>query len=159
MKKILLFTFIIISTFGAALAQLSPDDVAMFQSLYGQEKRDVVKQHLKLSETESAAFWPLYDEYEIARKEIGKKRIQILETYAKNYSTLTDVTVDNLMTDLLSQTEAMTKLQAKYFAKFKKVMPPLKAAQLMQLEIYMDNAVKVKVAESIPFIGQMDSDD
>ena len=158
MKKIFLFAVIISASIVSAFAQLSPDDVSLFQSLYGKDKREVVKQYLNLSETESPAFWTLYDEYEAARKEIGKKRIQILETYAKNYATLTDATADNLVTDMLAQTTAMTKLQAKYYGKMKKVIPPMKAAQFIQIESYLDNAMKTAVAEKIPFIGDMERD-
>lgn len=158
MKKILGIILLVAGSFAASYAQLSQDDVALFQSIYGKEKRDVVQQYMKLSEAESAAFWTLYDEYEAARKEIGKKRIQLLEVYAKNYNTLTDETADNLMTDVLAQTEAMTKLQMKYYAKMKKVITPLKAAQFIQLESYMDNAAKVELAENIPFLGEIDRD-
>ena len=158
MKKILLIVLFISGSFISSFAQLSQDDIALFQSIYGKDKREVVQQYMKFSETEAAAFWPLYDEYEAARKEIGKKRIQLLEVYAKNYNTLTDVTADNLMTDVIAQNEAMVKLQSKYYAKAKKIIPALKAAQFMQLETYMDNAAKVELSENIPFIGEIERD-
>ncbi len=43
---------------------------------------------IDLKAEQKDAFWKLYDEYETKRKELGKKRIAILEQYAANYGTM-----------------------------------------------------------------------
>ena len=46
-------------------------------------------------------FWKLYDEYEIQRKELGKKRIDLMEQYANNYNGMPAEVADKWMADVI----------------------------------------------------------
>jgi len=150
----LLLIFSIVSSF--AFSQMSQDDIGMIQSMYGMSKRDLVQKYMKLPAGQDSAFWKIYNEYEIARKEIGAKRIQLLQDYANNYATLTDDKANELITEVLKLNGEQTKLYQKYYGKMKKVISPLKAAQFIQLEVYLENAVRTQIQSQIPFIGDLD---
>ena len=71
-KAILLSAFLM----GAMILKAQPttDEINLIQSAYGMEKRAIVEQAMKLTETEAAGFWKIYEEYEVSRKDYGKKR-------------------------------------------------------------------------------------
>lgn len=72
MKKIILIA--ICTLFAVNLnAQSNTDEIALIQSAYGMEKKQIIIQFMKLTEAENAGFWKIYDEYEAERKELGKK--------------------------------------------------------------------------------------
>jgi len=42
------------------------------QSIFGMEKKAIVDAFVKVEDAQKDAFWKIYDEYETARKELGK---------------------------------------------------------------------------------------
>ena len=93
MKKfILLVSAIFLASF--AWAQSNKEEVDLMQAAFGMDKKAVVADFVKPSETQKAAFWKLYDEYETQRKELGKQRIALLSQYADQYLTMTGAQAD-----------------------------------------------------------------
>jgi hypothetical protein len=150
-KRFLLLLLIL--PFGAAVAQTN-DDVQILQSIYGKEKRDVVTLMMNLSEADGAKFWPIYDVYEAERKKLGAERAAIITEYAKNYSSLTDAKADELMARIFKNDLSVDKLHKSYYAKVKKALSPMKAAQFFQIEVYLQNQIRAAISDSLPFIGE-----
>src|SRR6186713_2639874 len=98
MKNLLLFAALFISATG--FAQSYKEEVDLIQSLYGMEKKEIVADFIKLEGEQKTAFWKLYDAYEVERKELGKRRISLLENYANNYGKLDDAKTDEIICDL-----------------------------------------------------------
>jgi hypothetical protein len=132
------------------------DEIKLIQSVYGLEKRDIVKEYIKLNEAESQKFWPLYDQYELERQKLGKDRINILSEYAMSYDTLRDPQADKLATRTFENELEFDKLHKKYYGKMKKDLGPLKAAAFFQLESYLQTTILYEIQDNIPFIGQLD---
>lgn len=154
MKKLFVIAALFISTAG--FAQSNKEDVDFIQSIYGKEKKAIVAEFIKLEGAQKDAFWKLYDEYEVQRKELGKKRIALLERYANSYMTLSDAETDKLMQDMMALGLANDKLQKTYYGKMKKVSGVKAAAQFLQIEAYLLSAVRATILENIPFIGELD---
>ena len=143
--------------FFSATAQVTQDDVNLVQSMYGKEKRDLVKEYIQFNDSASAAaFWKIYDDYEADRKKLGQDYITILEDYANNYETLDDKKADELVVKSSDNNIAYEKLYMKYYKKMKKAVGALKASQFIQLEAYLRSAIKTSVLDEIPFIGEID---
>jgi Spy/CpxP family protein refolding chaperone len=140
----------------AVNAQQQNDEIQMIQSKWGIEKRAIVSDYMKLTPEEATAFWPLYDEYQNEYKELGKERINILIDYANNLATLTNEKADELVTRMKKNNRALDDLQYKYYKKMKKVITPLRAAQFLQLDSYIQTMIKSDVQNNIPFIGELD---
>lgn len=155
MKKLFLIAISIV--FAVALhAQTNTDEVALVQSAFGMTKQQMVKDFMKLSETEATAFWPIYDEYEAARKEMGKKRIANISDYADNYAKLTDDKAAELINKSFSIQGEFAKLQQKTFKKLSKSLSPLRAAQFTMFESYIENSIRTEIMDEVPLIGEFD---
>ena len=155
MKKIIIsICAILFSIIGYAQSQ---DEVAMIQGLWGQEKRDLIANIIKLAPEEETVFWEQYDAYEISRKELGRERLAILTQYADNYDSLTDEMASDLIYRGIANNMAIDKLIKKTFKQMSKSIPALKAALFVQLENYFMIEMQAEIQENIFFIGELDS--
>jgi Spy/CpxP family protein refolding chaperone len=155
MKKMILFAICIVFAV-ATKAQSNTDEVALVQSAFGMTKQQMVKDFMKLSDTESAKFWTLYEEYEAARKEMGKKRIANITAYADNYDKLSNEKATELMNKSFAIQGEFAKLQQKTFKKMSKELSPLRAAQFTMLESFIENSIRTEILDAIPLIGEFD---
>jgi hypothetical protein len=156
MKKVS-FTSVALLIMGLALsAQSNTEEIELFQSIFGMEKKAIVSEFLQFDDSAYETFWGIYDAYETDRKELGKNRINLLKNYAENYDQLTDQKIDELMADMIRQKSNLDKLVNKYYKKIKKSVGSKPAAQFLQIENYFLSAVRLSIFESIPFIGELD---
>lgn len=156
MKKMILIAICIVFAV-ASKAQSNTDEVALVQSAFGMTKQQMVKDFMKLSDTESAKFWTIYDEYEAARKEMGKKRITNIEDYANNYDKLSNEKATELIKNSFATQSEFAKLQQKTFKKMSKEVSPLRAAQFTMLESFIENSIRTEILDAIPLIGEFDN--
>jgi len=154
MKKILILAFICLST--AAFAQSNKEDVDFIQSIYGKEKKAIVADFIKLEGAQKDAFWKLYDQYETERKNLGKKRIALLEKYAANYGTMDDAAISQNIKETAALGVQTDKLIQSYHKKIEKAAGAKAAAQFFQIEAYFLSVIRASILESIPFIGELD---
>lgn len=154
MKKIIL---LLVFTATNLFAQSSlKDEVALLQDLYGKSKTDLVRQYINLSEPQATAFQKIYDQYEVDRKALGQKKIQLLNDYATNYATLDDAKAAELTEANLKNNEDLDKLLLKTYGKAKKAIGGRNAAKFVQIEQYLQVAVRSEIQDAIPFIDEID---
>lgn len=156
MKKMIFLAICSISAFGLN-AQSNTDEIQLIQSAYGMEKKQIIVQFMKFTEAENAAFWKVYDEYEAERKEIGKKRASNIVDYANAYGKITDAKATELINNAADVQIDFAKLLKKTFTKMSKVLTPVRAAQFIQLENYLELMVRMEIADEIPLIGELEN--
>ena len=137
-----------------SFSQSNTEEIDFYQSIFGMEKKQAVAGFLQLDNNDP--FWNIYDAYETERKELGKKRIDLLTDYADNYLTLTDEKTNELIEQMISQRKQLDKLINSYYKKVKKENGAKVAAQFYQLENYVLVAIRMTIMEEIPFIGEFD---
>ncbi len=156
MKKLSIIIFlcsIIPST--TMLSQSYVEEVDLLQSVFGMEKKAMVMEFIDLTGTERDAFWTLYDEYELKRKNLGKKRISLLNRYVTNYGGLDDKSTNDLMVKLIQQKREMDNIIISYYRKIKKASGVKAAAMFMQFEYYVLSTVRTNILKEAPFISDL----
>lgn len=156
MKKLILAAIIAIFAF-AANAQSNTEEIDLMQSVYGMQKKDLVAKHMKLEAGQADLFWQIYDEYEVARKEIGLKRVKNIELYAEKYDNLTDEDADVLIKASIEIQTDFIKLWQKTYKKMAKSINSVTAAQFIQAESFFENMVRQELSMEIPFIGEFET--
>ncbi|TDQ19693.1 hypothetical protein DFQ04_1518 [Algoriphagus boseongensis] len=155
MKKILFIALgLFFSTSSLLCAQSLEDEVKMIQEAFGQDKKLIVQEVLKLSDAKAVAFWPVYEMYETERRTLARERFMIIDDYMKRYSTIGEMEADNLATRTLKNDEALAKLHSKYYKKFKKAVSALDAAKFLQLDTYIHNTIRNAIQQELPFIDE-----
>ncbi|MGB5170455.1 hypothetical protein [Eudoraea sp.] len=154
MKKLgttLVLAFVLALTTTLTInAQSNDEEVDFVQSIFGMEKKEAVADFLDLETADP--FWALYDEYELQRKELGKRRLALLENYVDNYDNLSDEATDALLKEGQAIRNGNNKLIDKYHKKIKKVSGSKRAAQFYQIESYIQSAIRYGILEGIPFL-------
>jgi len=150
MKKTLTIGLLCVLALGVK-AQTT-DEISFYQSIWGMEKQAIVEAYMELSETQAAAFWPVYEDYEVKRKELGQDKVGILSDYAKSYATLDGESATDLIHRAAGNNIAMQKLLKKTFNKLSKSVDPVTAAKFVQVENYFIVMIQMSIQESLPFI-------
>ncbi len=154
--KKMLFVCLSILLTASVNAQMAKDEVQLVQNIWGLEKRAIVSDYMKFTEVELTKFLPIYDKYVEEGKKLSEERIQIIASYADNYVGLTNEKADELTQRLLKNNAAIDKLQLKYYNLIKKEISAIRAAQFMQLELYMQTMIRAELQNSLPMIGELD---
>jgi len=149
MKKVSLL-LIAFFTFLFVNAQSNKEEVDLMQSAFGMEKKAMVSEFVKVDASQKDAFWKLYDEYETARKDLGKKRIELLNQYADNYNKMTNEFADSWTKQVLDMTKKTDALLVTYYNKIKKVTNPVVALQFWQVEGYILSGIRLMILEELP---------
>jgi len=154
MKHLFFIAAMFIGT--VSFGQSAQEEIDLMQSLYGMQKKEIVADFIKLEGPQKDAFWSLYDAYELERKVLGQRRVNLLATYAEFYSSLNDDATDILIKEMNDITITNDKLISKYYGKLKKKAGVKAAAQFVQIESYLLSDMRATVLEEIPFIGELD---
>jgi len=154
MKRILLTLLCSAFTLGV-FAQIQNEDLAITQAYFQKDKKDLVKSSLKLSDAQSHAFWPLYDQYDAKRLSLSNQRAQIVNDYLKAFKTLTGDEAVALTNRVFANDKSYLDLKKSYFKKFATAIGGKNAAKFYQLENYVQEVVRLKVQDNIPFIGEI----
>lgn len=147
MKRLLIvFSFFLLAS--EAFTQ-NADEVAILQSLYGMGKRQVMIDYLIIPEESATKFWELYDKYEEKRKAIGKKRINNIEQYASNMELKDSQKAIAVARQSIVLSNEFTSLLEKTMKRFGGVIPPETIAKFVHIELFLDNLIKIQVAEKL----------
>lgn len=155
MKRIIIVITVLLSS-AAIFAQSNTEDVDMLQAAFGKEKKELMQSFVQLDPATKDAFWTLYDEYEVKRKDLGKKRIALINKYAENYGTADDAKINEIIKEMTSIAGSYEKLMSTYYAKISKAAGVKPAAQFYQMEGYLLSVVRVEIMNNIPFFGELD---
>jgi len=155
MKYVSMLAILLAVSFALPLAaqeEKQADNMDIVRAAIRAEKKVLIAENMQLTESEAKAFWPVYDEYEIALKAIGDRSVKLIENYAANYQTMTDEAAAKLLKEFMSIQGDRLKLQESYLPKFQKVLPAVKVARFYQIENKIRAVVEYDVASEIPLI-------
>lgn len=155
MKNLILFFLLLSSTL--AYSQINTDEMQMYQTLFGMQKKEIVSEFVRIDNSKKDLFWKLYESYESSRKQLGQKRFVALNNYVKNYSKLNEAETNEIMEDIIELTTSQDKLIAQYYKKIKTQISVVVAAQFYQIEWYLQSQIRTNILEHIPTLEQLDT--
>lgn len=156
MKKVIFsLTLIFLFMSSAVMAQSNTEEVDLMQAVFGMEKKDIVAEFIQPAPGKSDAFWMLYDDYEIKRKDLGKRRINLLNSYIDSYDSLDDSSTSKILDEMISLQTSTDKLLSTYAKKIRKAVDVKTAAQFYQIEGYVLSKIRSSIMENIPVIGEL----
>jgi Spy/CpxP family protein refolding chaperone len=139
----------------AALAQDKPaDNMAIVMEKVRADKKLLVAGNMNLTESEAAAFWPVYEAYQKDLSALNVRTKKAIESYAAAYGqgTVPDETAKKLLDETLAIEASELELKRSYVPKFQKVLPAAKVARYYQIENKIRAAVRYELAAAIPLV-------
>jgi len=114
------------------------------------DKRAVYVQALRLTDNESRAFWPVYDEYEARVKQVDDRLVRLINDYAAKYADMTDADAREMLVAKMKLDRERMELQQTYTKKIARAIPAIKALRYAQVESRIDNELQRKVMTLVP---------
>jgi len=156
MKKLFLFAFLF--SLANVFAQDADSYIEILKSEVKTDKKAIITETMQFTEQQSAAFWPIYTEFEYELEKLSNKRIANIKDFAANYDSLTNEKADELITASFSFLDDRLDLNQKYYKKFAEVLTPIVAAKYMQLENQIQLILDLSIAENLPLAKTPDGE-
>ena len=154
MKALLVLLTLLAFGAGDVVAQMSQEEVAIIQNVYGMEKRQIYREVMELTPSDSVAFWPIYDQYEMDRQELGKRRIHLMETFVSKYPAISAEEIDDIVNESVDIHEELIDLEKDAYDDIKDAASVMTAAKFIQIEGFLNTVVQAALSVKLPFIGE-----
>ena len=142
-----------IGLMGSAAAQNTPaDNMEIVKEKIRTDKKLFIATNMQLTESESKAFWPVYEAYQAELEALVNRKGKLIEKFAANYETLSDDTAKSLLDTDLSIDADYQKLRQSYLSKFRGILSDKKVARFYQLESKIHAVVEFELARRIPLV-------
>ena len=149
----IVLTITFIGTVGFALAQDKPaDNMEIVKEKIKTDKKLLIATNMQLTESETKAFWPVYESYQAELGKLRDRELKLIEKFAANYETMSNDAAKNLLDDAMSIDSDHQKLRQSYLAKFRGVLSDTKVARYYQLESKIDAVLEYELARRIPLV-------
>jgi Spy/CpxP family protein refolding chaperone len=126
--------------------------IAELRQEAGQDRRNIVRANMLLTETESARFWPLYDEYRAERRKIGDRRVRLITDFLAEENSMSEDKARVLANEDFAIEKDTGELKAKWYKKMTKVLSERTIARFFHIDEKLDAAADIALAANIPLI-------
>jgi len=148
---VLFVLFMIDFSLVCAQEQLQ-DNMPIIREAFRANKKLFVADNMDLTVKETNEFWDLYDKFQSELGKITNQYLHLIETYAKNYNTLSDEDALKLLKERMALDDEYQKVNQSYLTKFMKILPGKKVTRYYQLESKFVAIVKYDLAKQIPLL-------
>jgi len=116
------------------------------------QKAAILTQLMGLTETEDAAFWPVYREYELELSKLNDERIAMVDEYAANFGSVSDALADRLARKAIDVDRRRTALLEKYYDRVRAALSPKAAVRFLQVEHQLLLLIDLQISASLPVV-------
>jgi hypothetical protein len=133
-------------------AESITDAIELMRSTYKTDRQAVLAETLQLTESQSAAFWPLYRSYRADIDKLGDGLVKLVLEYADAYPNVLEDRAQQLLKDYVALEEKLVSKRAWYFKRAQKSLPAAKVLRWAQVENRMDLLLRLQLASAIPLV-------
>lgn len=105
---------------------------------------------LELTSDEAKDFWPVFNQHEQKREELGKKEREIRLKIRVNFNDLSDTELEEMLDTLVQLKKKESELMEAYYKECKEVLPIKKVALIHQAEMLYKRELIKKIRERGP---------
>jgi hypothetical protein len=144
--------FLLSQTYNTPLPKVNDKDVALLRQDLRAKAKQLITKNMQLTDSEAAAFWPLYNQYAAEVSKVNDTRFGLIKHYAEVYKTMTAEQADSMARLLGEADMTIVNLRLQYLPKFEQVLPGTKAALFYQLDRRLDSLFNVQMASQLPLV-------
>jgi Spy/CpxP family protein refolding chaperone len=131
---------------------LTSQDLEGLRAELGSSRKQLMAQHLRLTDGEATRFWPVYDRYQADLAKIRDEQVAIIVEYANTFGSYSDAAATDLITRWLAQDVRTAELRARYVPIVGQVLPGVKAATFFQIDGRISMLIDQRVASMLPVL-------
>jgi len=138
----------------AGAQDLTASSMDVLREQLDVDKKLVVEENLILTESQAAAFWPIYEEYQKELQAIDARVVRLVNEYVDAYNDLsiTDAKAKQLLDESIAVEQAEVALRKAYATRLYAVIPAIEVARYLQIENKIRAVIKFDLADSIPLV-------
>jgi hypothetical protein len=126
------------------------EDIELARTIAQTEKKVIVAKNMNLTDSESEAFWPVYNDYQADVRKINDRMIKLIRDYSRDFQALSDKQAEGMLKELLDIQNERVKLKKSYVKKFRKALTPTKLMRYYQVENKIEAIIYFDLAKNIP---------
>jgi hypothetical protein len=146
----LMFQIAFSQTVEVVAKPLTDTDIQLLRLDLQADKNEIIARAMQFTDSESAAFWPIYRDYSRDQQSAGDERVQLIEDYAQHYDAMDDAKAQNMVQRLLDIDAKLVNLRQEYWPKFDKALGAKRAAKFFQVDNRLSLLVTRQLASEIP---------
>jgi Spy/CpxP family protein refolding chaperone len=131
---------------------ITPQEIDLLRKDIRSQKKQIVAQNLKLSDSQATKFWPIYDQYTAELVKINNKKYQAIQEYAEHYGTLSDEQAMSLMRQWQEVDVAAAQLRVKYLPIVAEAIGGKDAATFAQIDRRLTLMIELQLSSRIPLL-------
>jgi hypothetical protein len=135
---------------GAAPSAGAPSQKQLDIAAARAERKAVVGQNMSLTDDETKAFWPLYDEYEGKMDRIEDRHVREIKEFASHFQNLTNADARKKLNEVMAISEARLNVQSAYIPKFRAILSDVKVTRFFQIDNKLRALVQCQIAQIVP---------
>ena len=143
---------ILLGSAAPSRAQSTADEIELVRSIVQTGRKVVVAKNMQLTDAESEAFWPVYNEFETAIRAVNDKRVKILSELARDFDTLSDEQAVDLLQQSFKFQQERVKVRKSFIRKFKKVLSGKQLTRFYQIDGKIDTMIDFDIARTVPLV-------
>ena len=142
--------FLLVGGTSTTYAQSARDVMQLNREAIETQKNFLVSGSMELTEEETRAFWPLYNQYQVRLRTANLRADALVVRYVDSYHTLNDAEARQILDEWIAIEEERLLLKKTYMRKMTEVLPVRKVVRYFQLENKMDAVFDYDLAQRIP---------
>jgi Spy/CpxP family protein refolding chaperone len=131
---------------------ISPQELELLRKDIRSQKKQLIAQNLKLTDSDATKFWPIYDRYTAELVKINNKKYAAIQEYADHYGTLSDQQALSLMKQWQEVDIAAAQLRAKYLPVVAEAIGGKNAATFAQIDRRISLMIELQLGSRIPLL-------
>ena len=137
---------------AAGEQRITTQDLDLLRKDIRSQKKQLIAQNLKLTDTEATKFWPIYDQYTAELVKINDKKYKAIQDYAQRFGSLSDAEAQSLAKQALDVDAAAAQLRLKYLPIFAQAVGGVRAATFSQLDRRISMMIDLQLASRLPLV-------
>jgi hypothetical protein len=137
---------------GPSIDQESIDqEIAMLRSNLRANRKQVIADNMKLTDSEAEKFWPIYDQYVNELVNINNAKYALIKEYVQN-ANITEEQADSLTKKWLAVDESVVQLRLKYIPIFRRGLSAKGTALFFQIDRRVQMLIDLQLASLLPLM-------
>lgn len=133
---------------------ISNQDVDLLRKDLRSKRKQLIATNLKLTDSEAATFWPVYDQYIVELITINDRKFGLIQEYSYNWGKLTNEQSLLFTRNWLEIDIAIAQLRQKYVPMVAKVLEGRKTATFFQLDRRIAMMMDLQVSSRMPLMQE-----
>jgi hypothetical protein len=126
--------------------------IAELRQEAGQDRRNLVRANMLLTESEGAQFWPLYDQYRSERQRLWDRKVRLITDFLARRNSMSEDEAGTLAKEEFAIEKDTSELKAKWYDNMTKVLSERTVARFFHIDEKLDAAADLALAANIPLI-------